>query len=46
MSARLVDTGTTRDGRSITLQEFAVYRIEDGRIAAVWGDLEPRRLAV
>ena len=46
LSARLVDTGTTSDGCSITLQEFAMYRIEHGRIAAVWGDLEPRRLAV
>jgi hypothetical protein len=45
LSARLIDTGTTNDGRSITLQEFAMYRIEDGRIAAVWGDLESRRLA-
>jgi hypothetical protein len=46
LSARLVDTGTTSDGRSVTLQEFAMYRIEHGRIAAVWGDLERRRLAV
>jgi predicted ester cyclase len=44
LSARLVDTGSTRDGRSITLQEFAMYRIENGKIAAVWGDLEARRL--
>ena len=45
LSARLIDTGTTSDGRSITLQEFAMYRIEHGKIAAVWGDLESRRLA-
>jgi predicted ester cyclase len=46
LSARLIDTGTTSDGRSVTLQEFAMYRIEHGRIAAVWGDLERRRLVV
>ena len=46
LSARLVDTGTTRSGRSIVLQEFAMYRIEHGRIAAAWGDLDPPRLPV
>jgi predicted ester cyclase len=43
LSARLIDTGSTRSGRSITLQEFSMYRIEDGRIAASWGDLDPPR---
>lgn len=46
LSARLIDTGTTRAGRALTLQEFATYRIEDGRIAAVWGDLEAVRLGL
>jgi predicted ester cyclase len=45
LSAHLVDTGTTPAGRSITLQEFAVYRVADGRIAEVWGDLDRTRLA-
>jgi len=45
IAARLIDTGSTRSGRSVRLQEFAMYRIEDGRIAAVWGDLDrPDRL--
>jgi predicted ester cyclase len=46
LGARLIDTGSTRDGRSITLQEFSQYRIENGRIAASWGDLDPPRPAV
>jgi predicted ester cyclase len=45
MSAHLVDTGTRADGRSITLPEFAVYRLDDAKIAAVWGDLDQDRLA-
>jgi predicted ester cyclase len=46
LSARLIDTGTTSDGRSVTLQEFSMYRIADGRIAASWGDLERNRLGI
>jgi predicted ester cyclase len=45
LSAHLIDTGTRADGRSITMQEFAVYRWENGRITAVWGDLDQHRLA-
>jgi predicted ester cyclase len=45
LSARLIDTGSTRGGPSITVQEFAMYRIDHGRIAAAWGDLDPPRPA-
>ena len=45
MSAHLFNTGATRTGRSISAQEFAVYRVADGRIAEVWGDLDRDRLA-
>jgi predicted ester cyclase len=44
LSARLVDSGTTRGGRAIDLQELAVYRVEGGRIVQVWGDLDRARL--
>jgi hypothetical protein len=44
LSARLVDTGTSSAGRSITVQEFAMCRVERGRIVGVWGDLDPPRL--
>lgn len=44
LSARLVDTGTTPAGRSIRLPEFAMYRLADGRIVEVWGDLDRSRL--
>jgi predicted ester cyclase len=43
LSAHLIDTGTRADGRSIALPEFAVYRLDNGRIAAVWGDLNADR---
>jgi predicted ester cyclase len=43
LSARLTDTGTTPSGQRFALREFAMYRIEDSRIAAVWGDLDPER---
>ncbi len=47
LAARLVDTGThsgtfrgvPATGRVITVQELAVYRLENGRIAEGWGDL-------
>ncbi|MBM6399160.1 ester cyclase [Phycicoccus sonneratiae] len=44
LAARLVDTFETGDGSSHRLQELAIYRLEEGRIAAVWGDLDPERL--
>jgi predicted ester cyclase len=45
IAAHLTDTGTHRaaffgveaTGRSVTIQEFAFYRIDTGRIAEVWG---------
>lgn len=38
LAAHLTDTGTHRGtGRSVTIQEFAFYRIDAGRIAEVWG---------
>jgi predicted ester cyclase len=45
VAAHLTDTGTHREtflgvqatGRSVHAREFAVYRIETGRIAEVWG---------
>ncbi len=45
LSAHLIDTGTRADGRPFALQEFAIYRLEAGRIAAVWGDLDRDRFA-
>jgi aspartyl-tRNA synthetase len=46
------DTGTHRGtfrgvpatGRAVATQEFAVYRIEDGLIAEVWGTVDEVRL--
>jgi predicted ester cyclase len=45
IAAHLSDTGTHHGtffgveptGRSVTIQEFAFYRVEAGRIAEVWG---------
>jgi predicted ester cyclase len=45
IAAHLADTGTHRaqfygvqaTGRSVTLDEFAMYRISAGRIGEVWG---------
>jgi predicted ester cyclase len=45
MCAHLIDTYTTPDGHPRTLQELAMYHVNDGHIAQVWGDLERRRLA-
>jgi aspartyl-tRNA synthetase len=36
--------GVPATGRSVTAREFALYRIEDGRIAEVWGTVDERRL--
>jgi predicted ester cyclase len=44
MSARLIDTGTGPDGAPITVHELAMYRVAEGRIAEVWGDLDSSRL--
>jgi predicted ester cyclase len=44
LSAHLTDTATDRDGRRICIQEFALYRFDDDRIAATWGDLDRWRL--
>jgi predicted ester cyclase len=46
LSAHLVDTGTTPTGRSIDIQEFAIYRVAGGRIIEVWGDLDRIRLGL
>lgn len=45
LSSRLADTGTAPDGRSVSIPEFAMYRVASGRIAEVWGDLDHARLA-
>lgn len=45
LSAHLIDIYTTPDGRLARLQELALYHVNDGRIAQVWGDLEQDRLA-
>jgi steroid delta-isomerase-like uncharacterized protein len=45
IAARLTDTGTHREafhgvpatGRSVAVPEFALYRVDAGRIAEVWG---------
>ena len=47
LSARLIDTGThagtfrgvPATGRSISTPEFAIYRVDSGRIVECWGDL-------
>lgn len=38
ISAHFADTGS-HAGRVLRVQELALYRIADGRIAEVWGDL-------
>jgi predicted ester cyclase len=43
LAVRLIDT-YTKDGEPVRLQELSMYRIQDERIVAVWGDLEPVRL--
>ena len=40
LSAHLAGTGTTPAGRSISVPEFAIYRVAAGRIIEVWGDLD------
>ncbi len=45
IAAHLTDSGTHREafrgiqptGRSVVLPEFAFYRVDDGKIAEVWG---------
>ena len=44
LSAHLIDTFTTVDGRPAVLQEFALYRLSADRIVQVWGDLDQDRL--
>jgi predicted ester cyclase len=54
VAAHLTDTGTHRGtfggveptGRAVTIEEFAVYRIQDGRIAEVWGQSFDENLRV
>jgi predicted ester cyclase len=46
LSAHLFDTGTTPAGRSVEIREFAMYRVDGGRIVEVWGDLDRERLVV
>ena len=45
LGAHLIDTCTTPDGRGASMQEFAMYHVQGGRIVQVWGDLEQDRLA-
>ena len=40
LSAHLIDTYNTPAGPVASLQEFAMYHVNDGRIVQVWGDLE------
>ena len=52
IAAHFVDTGTHRGeflgvpatGRAVTTQEFAVYRVADGRIVEVWVTADNLRL--
>ncbi|MFL6113494.1 MAG: ester cyclase [Catenulispora sp.] len=44
LSAHLWDTGTSSAGRTGTIQEFSVYRIEEGKIVEYWGDLDASRV--
>ena len=53
LSAHLIDTGThtgpfldvPATGRVITAPEFSLYRLQDGKIADCWGDLDSSVLA-
>jgi predicted ester cyclase len=53
LSAHLIDTGThagtfldvPATGRVVRAQEFALYRLQDGKIADSWGDLDSSVLA-
>jgi predicted ester cyclase len=36
IAAHFTDTGTHVSGRAVRTQEFAFYRVADGRIAEVW----------
>ncbi|MFB6719443.1 ester cyclase [Kribbella sp. NPDC056345] len=45
LSAHLIDTYTTADGRPAVLQEFALYHLTGNRFVQVWGDLEQGRLS-
>jgi predicted ester cyclase len=38
IAAHFADTGT-HNGRTVRIQEFALYRLADSRIAEMWGDL-------
>ena len=52
IAGHFIDTGTHRGtflgipatGRAVETQEFAVYRVEAGRIAEVWGTADDLRL--
>jgi predicted ester cyclase len=44
LGAHLVDTATDPGGRSISTPEFALYRVADGQIVEVWGDLDRHSL--
>jgi predicted ester cyclase len=46
LCAHLVGTSTTAAGRSVSIQEFAMYRVAGGRIIEAWGDLDRTRLAM
>ncbi len=43
LSAHLAGTGTTAAGRSVSMPEFAMYRVAGGRIIEAWGDLDRTR---
>ena len=48
LSAHLAGTGTgtSAAGRSVSMPEFAMYRVAGGRIIEVWGDLDRTRLTI
>jgi predicted ester cyclase len=53
IAAHFIDTGThlgrfldiPATGRSVRVQEFAIYRVEGNKIAEVWGTADNLRLA-
>jgi predicted ester cyclase len=45
LSAHLWDTGTSSAGQCRMIQEFSVYRIEEGKIVEYWGDLDASRVS-
>ncbi len=44
LSAYSIGSGTSTGGQPVRMPEFTLYRIDAGRIAEVWGDLDLTKL--